>query len=132
MGLVAPLVLYAVDGPAPAWASADAAVAQSPVGPPTGSGVCIVRQRAGARSSSSISSATGIGTPPGPRGGGAGDVTVAIPPVVLIRPHNHRLVVTTNTGGPPQPQDAFYYIVHHTAHLARPALRQRVLSKCAR
>jgi P pilus assembly chaperone PapD len=57
---------------------------------------------------------------------------VAIPPVVLIRPHNRRLVVTTNTGQPPQAQDTFYYIVHNTARVARPALRQRILSKCAR
>jgi hypothetical protein len=60
-----------------------------------------------------------------------GNLAVAIPPVVLIRPDHHRLVVTTNTGEPPQAQDTFYYIAHGTARLARPGLRQRVLSKCA-
>jgi hypothetical protein len=39
-----------------------------------------------------------VGAPDSASGEGSADMTVGIPPVVLIRSHGHRLVVTTNTG----------------------------------
>jgi hypothetical protein len=110
-------------------------VVASPVGATTASpraGVCILWPVRGAQRSSPAQMANGAETVPSLSAEGSGNVTVAIPPVVLIRTRDHRLVVTTNTGKPPQAQDTFYYIAHAgSARLARPALRQRVLSKCA-
>jgi len=59
-----------------------------------------------------------------------GTVTVAIPRVVFVRTAGRRLVVTTNTGAPPQHLDAFYSIASGTARPAGAGLRNEVLSWC--
>jgi hypothetical protein len=95
-------------------------------------GECILRSyRGGVHSAPRPSSASMAGAPDSASGEGSANMTVSIPPVVLIRSHGHRLVVTTNTGEPPQPTDTFYVIAPGRGHLAGPALRQRVLTRCA-
>lgn len=137
LGSVALFALWGGDGSRIMWSPADAVVAvvKSPVVATTRSshaGVCILWPRRGDLRSSPLPIVTGAEVVPGASSsGGPGNLTVAIPPVVLIRAQDHRLVVTTNTGESPQPQDTFYVIAHGTASLARPGLRQRVLSKCA-
>jgi hypothetical protein len=61
-----------------------------------------------------------------------GNLTVAIPPVVLVRPQGRQLVVTTNTGEGPQSSDTFYIVAGGKAAPAGPAVRQEVLSACPR
>jgi hypothetical protein len=60
----------------------------------------------------------------------SGDLTVAIPPVVFVRVDGTRLVVTTNTGEPPQAEDAFYLIASGRAGTAGAGVRDHVLSAC--
>lgn len=81
------------------------------------------------------SSPSGAGDSPspvsGPRDGSAqGDLVVSVPPVVFIRERPHRIVITTNTGVPPQPQDLFYVVGSHRARPADAALRAQVLAGC--
>jgi hypothetical protein len=133
VGSIALLALVNADSPRTAWTPADATVAKSAIGataPSSRVGVCILKANVGALLSSPLDATAGAESTPDTSSGG-GSLTVSIPPVVFIRARHHRLVVTTNTGKPPQPQDTFYYIAHGTARLARPGLRQRVLTKCA-
>ena len=57
-------------------------------------------------------------------------MTIGIPPTVFIRADGGHLVVTTNTGEPPQAQDDFYSIAPGSAVPASAGLRQQVLSDC--
>ncbi len=60
----------------------------------------------------------------------AGNVVVEIPPVTMARAHGKRLVVTTNTGEPPNGQDAIYYVSKGKGGLAPESIREQVLSGC--
>jgi hypothetical protein len=143
LGSVAVLGLGSAGSPSTPWSFVDstAAVATSPVGAtagPSRAGECVLRSYRGAARSSPLQSAAGPAAVPrteaAPAAGsddGSGNLTVVIPPVVFIRPHGHWLVVTTNTGEPPQPQDAFYFVAPGRGRLAGPGLRQRVLTRCA-
>jgi hypothetical protein len=61
---------------------------------------------------------------------GQGNVAAEIPRAVFIRAVGLHLVVTTNTGLPPQPRDTYYYIAHGHAGPASAMLRSQVQSGC--
>jgi hypothetical protein len=62
---------------------------------------------------------------------GPGELSVAIPPVVLVRVQGRRLVVTTNTGERPQVRDTFYVVTGGQAVLAGAGVRRKVLAACS-
>ena len=71
------------------------------------------------------------GTEPPDRGADSpGNLSVAIPPVVLVRVQGGRLVVTTNTGERPQVRDTFYVVTDGQAILAGAGVRREVLAAC--
>ena len=67
--------------------------------------------------------------PAGPSAG-RGNLAVAIPAVVIIRAHGTRFVVTTNTGGPPNQGETFYYLAQGETGVAGPAVGSVVLARC--
>jgi hypothetical protein len=85
--------------------------------PPVGSHQCSFTTSAGARQQG--------GDSPGP-----GNLTVAIPPVAIVRVDGRRLVVTTNTGERPRAGDSVYVVAAGKAEPAGARLRQEVLSAC--
>lgn len=127
------LALGGVDRRAMPWSPVDAtaAVVKSPAvnTRPSRPGVCILWVGVGTPRSPSPQIASGPAAG-AEGGGGAGNLTVAIPPVVFIRAHGRRLVVTTNTGEPPQSQDEFYLTARGVTRVAPAHLRARVLAKC--
>jgi hypothetical protein len=142
--LVVALSLFVVSaGPAPAWASEVAmhvVVRPQPrrtteydtrrstnyecvltLEPASGTGPEIPAGRGPTPSGSSQK----IGPPTG-----SGNVVVEIPPVVIVRVYGRRLVVTTNTGQPPNPSEAMYTIANGKAGPAAAYIRNQVLSDC--
>jgi hypothetical protein len=85
--------------------------------PPAGGNQCSFTTSAGARQQG--------GDSPGP-----GNLTVAIPPVAIVRVDGRRLVVTTNTGERPRAGDSVYVVAAGKAEPAGARLRQEVLSAC--
>ena len=98
---------------------------------PKGNGTCsLIVNATSPHGRPSLMDHRGIGARPG--AGGPSNLTVSIPPVVLIRPNGRRLVVTTNTGRRPQATDTFYVVAGGKAVLAGSAVRHEVLSNCLR
>jgi hypothetical protein len=62
----------------------------------------------------------------------SGSVVVAIPRTVFIRVVGPWLLVTTNTGQPPQPADRYYTIANGHAALSIPSIRHQVALGCAK
>jgi hypothetical protein len=130
-GIVAALMAGAAGGTQAAWASDSGRKVQLRTQFQHGRPYkCIVK--IGPRDRGPRDSATGgNGSPPPstlpvPRG----SVEVEIPPVVIVRARSRRLVVTTNTGQPPNPQEAMYYLYKKTGGLAPQNIRDLVLSGC--
>jgi hypothetical protein len=116
-----------VGGGSAGWASSAA-----PPRPVTGEGTTCVLTANGPLPPASPTAVV----PPSPtrhphHGYGAGNVVVAIPRTVFIHVIGQWLVVTTNTGAPPQPTDTFYAIANSHATIADESLRQRVELGCA-
>lgn len=62
----------------------------------------------------------------------SGNFAVKIPPVVFIVAYDGTLVVTTNTGHPPQRWDTYFYIAGGKATVANASTRNYVIAKCTK
>jgi hypothetical protein len=69
--------------------------------------------------------------PPAAEATTAADVTVEIPPVVLIHDHGSELDVFTNTGNRPRIGDEFYDVSSHPSAPADAALVNEVIERCS-
>jgi hypothetical protein len=59
-----------------------------------------------------------------------GDISVSIPPTVFIRVFGQYMMVTTNTGMPPESQDGFWVLDGNRATPASTSMRAQVLAGC--
>jgi hypothetical protein len=59
-----------------------------------------------------------------------GQVQATVPPVVFVHRQPHSVLVSTNTGRPPRPQDTFYDVTRGRTLSAHSPLGREVLGAC--
>jgi hypothetical protein len=130
-GMAAVLAVWAVGATPGAWAAAGGKKVQvKTTVRPDKPYKCIVK--IGPRDRGPRATATGGAgdSPPSTQPEPSGNLVVEIPPVVIVRARSRRLVVTTNTGEPPAPLEAMYYVYKKKGGLAPENIRDLVLSEC--
>jgi len=131
VGVVAMLALGARGSAGPAWAAGTHTIAkaQAAAGTSSGAAECVLKAH---DRNPPVLRRTTSGGPASVQAGsvGSGNFVVEIPPVVFIRADDGMLVVTTNTGEPPQKRDVYFYVADGKAAAAGVRMQHYVLSKC--